>query len=157
MQGPGMLWGPKQSLPASFWSQRRSASNSWAGPSGGQRLSCPGPAASPALPALARRPPTKTLCGSLSTRGSFPPLPALLPQQGDVATTAFLVCKGWKPGQAHLQLQGLRWLLASGAGFPSFITSDRARAPARPQERPSPRVRRKILAQQARQQLLSTS
>lgn len=130
MQGPGMLWGPKQSLPASFWSHRRSASNSWAGPSGGQRLSCPGPAASPALPALARRPPLRHSVGASRQGARFHPCQhcchsrATLPQQHSL-----FVRDG---SQAHLQLRGLRWLLASGAGFPSFITSDRARAPARP-------------------------
>lgn len=104
MLGTGIPWGPRRSLPATRWSSRRIAPDSWAGGSGGQHLSCPG---STPCPALAPRPTSKTFRGSLSTdRGAcFHPC-----RQGCHNKELSIPCKQWKPRPAD---------------FPPSVTSSR--------------------------------
>lgn len=135
MLGAGALREPRWPLPASFRFARGLPPP--AGPAKHGLAPQLSHLAATACPALALRATPKHSVGPAQPGGSLPPLPAMLSQQGEVATTE------------HSSL----WLRI-GAGLPPSITTGRvthtlglASGPL-----PRPQVRRKTLAHRARGQ-----
>lgn len=122
MLGAGSLWGPRQSLPASGWSGRRTCSCqlAWAGGGGVGSVCQLSLLAAKPCRALALRPTSKAFRGASQERDSCPP------GQQCCHNRELSMVRGGSKARPTSSGGGPRCSWFRGSGFPSSITLGRA-------------------------------